>query len=284
MLRVALLLAALQSDSTPPASRRGPMWLPLGSLVLPGLGQYVQGAPKLGAAFTGVAAAGLAVYASGDDAGIESGELPRDGARRRAFGGLQTYQTAGALSAYDSFRRVAVAQQGRGRYRFLTQHEPVGRLLTAPVDPEFLGRWTTWAGLAYTGLVAWLADNDDDRVRRRLTGGDVVFGSLVALNAGIGEEAMFRGWLYPVMYQAFGERFWLANGTQAALFGALHPDAEEFAFVIAGWAFYQGWLTRRNGWSVRESVFQHVWYDVVVILLDLAREQRVTLSVALPLR
>jgi hypothetical protein len=70
---------------------------------------------------------------------------------------------------------------------------------------------------------------------------------------------------------------------QAAVFGLLHPDAEWFAAVIAGWAFYQGWLTRRNGWSVRESIFQHVWYDVVVILLDLADARQVTIGLTLPL-
>ena len=53
--------------------------------------------------------------------------------------------------------------------------------------------------------------------------------------------------------------------------------------VIAGWAFYQGWLTRRNGWSVRESIFQHVWYDVMAILLELGDARQVTVGLSLPL-
>lgn len=272
--------AAAQSPDTVPRQR----WLTLGSLLLPGLGQYAQGRVGPGLALTGVGLAGVALYATSDTTDIGSGGLPLDPAQRQALVGLQLYQTAGSLSAYDTFRSSARRQQTVGRYRFLTQHEPVGRLLTAPFDPVFLKRWTTWVGLAYTGAVALLVANDPNRIDRSLTTQDVVFGSLVSLNAGIGEEALFRGWLYPELYQSFGQRFWPANGLQAAVFGALHPDAEWFALVIAGWAFYQGWLTRHNGWSVRESVFQHVWYDVVVILLDLADARQLKFSFSAPIR
>ena len=280
LLAGCVTTAAAQAPDTVPRQRA----LPLASLLLPGLGQYVQGRVAPGLAYTGVGLTGLLVYTASDTTDIGSGGPPSDPAQRQALVGLQLYQTAGSLSAYDVFRSSARRQQTVGRYRFLTQHEPVGRLLTAPFDPVFLTRWTTWVGLAYTGAVALLVANDPNRIDRSLTTQDVVFGSLVSLNAGIGEEALFRGWLYPELYQSFGQRFWPANGLQAAVFGALHPDAEWFALVIAGWAFYQGWLTRHNGWSVRESVFQHVWYDVVAILLELGDARQVTFSFSAPIR
>ena len=284
MLRLVAVLAVLQSNDTVPPNDTVPRQrlLPIGSLFLPGLGQYVQHRPAAGLAYSGAGLTGLALYVTGDTTNWGSAALPLDGPRRQAFLGLQFYQVAGELSAYDAFRYSARRQQAVGRFRFLTQHEPIGRLFTAPFDPTFLKRWTTWVGLAYTGAIGLLVANDPERIHRSLSAGDVAFASVVSLNAGIGEEALFRGWLYPALYQSFGERFWPANGVQAAVFGALHPDADWFAAVIAGWAFYQGWLTRRNGWSVRESIFQHVWYDVLIILLDLGDARQVTIGFTLP--
>jgi len=99
----------------------------------------------------------------------------------------------------------------------------------------------------------------------------------------VGEEALFRGWLYPVLHQNLGRRVWLSNGLQAAIFGSLHvPQAKSFALVIATWAFYEGWLTRRNGWSVRESVFHHFWYDVAVGAATLATQEQATVTIVFP--
>lgn len=279
MIRLVFALAVTQSDDTVPRQR----FLPVGSLFLPGLGQYVQHRPAAGLSYSGAALTGLVLFVTGDTSDWGNPALPLDGPRRQAFLGALLYLGAGELSAYDTFRHSARRQQAVGRYRFLTQHEPIGRLFTAPFDPEFLTRWTTWVGLAYTGAIGLLIANDPDRIHRSLSAGDVAFGSAVSLQAGIGEEALFRGWLYPTLYQSWGERFWPANGVQAAVFGALHPDAGGFAAVIAGWAFYQGWLTRRNSWSVRESIFQHVWYDVVAILLELSDARQVTIGLSLPL-
>jgi len=273
-------VAAAQTPDTTP--HPGRIWLALGSLFLPGLGQYAQGAPLAGGAFSGVALGGLLLYSGSDSSLIEGGALPLDNETRKAFLGAQVFQTAGELSAYDSFRRTTRTLQPFGRYRFLTKHEPVERLLTAPFDPTFLKRWTTWVGLAYTGTVALIDSHDPNRMKRSLTHQDVLFGGMVSLNAGIGEEALFRGWLYPMMYESFHQRFWLANGVQAGIFGTLHPDAGWFAVMIAGWAFYQGWLTRHNAWSVRESIFQHFWYDVVATLVEMGDSRQVTLSFSLP--
>lgn len=46
------------------------------------------------------------------------------------------------------------------------------------------------------------------------------------------------------------------------MFGILHGPA---GVIIGPWAAWEGWITRRNGWSIRESIFHHFWYDVAVI-------------------
>jgi hypothetical protein len=67
---------------------------------------------------------------------------------------------------------------------------------------------------------------------------------------------------------------------QAGLLGLGHPQAGPFAVVIGGGAVYSGWLTRRNGWSVREAIFQHFWYDVAVVTASLLRDDRGLITLA----
>lgn len=55
--------------------------------------------------------AGLALFFTGDTSNFGSAALPLDGPRRQSFLGLQFYQVAGELSAYDAFRFSARRQQ-----------------------------------------------------------------------------------------------------------------------------------------------------------------------------
>jgi membrane protease YdiL (CAAX protease family) len=255
------------ADSTARARGGAQFLIPLGSLFVPGLGQYIHGAPVTGAAFTATAVGGYALYFTGDTAVVREVDLPRHAEGQQAFIGLQLAGGAGGVSAYDAFRRALPALRRDGKYGFVTSPAATGALLTAPFDPEFLTRWTTWIELAYTGALAFIVLNERDPgvAYEPYKARDAAFLTGVSLTAGVGEEAMFRGWLLPVLHQNTGGRFWLSNGIQAAVFGGLHlPQAKEFAAVIAAWAVYEGWLTRRNGWDIRESIFHHFWYDAIV--------------------
>lgn len=246
---------------------------PFGSVVVPGLGQYVHGAGWTGLAYTGTAVTGGLLSGIGNpDAGL----LPRDGEDQIAFEGAHVAFTAGALSAWDAFHRAVPSHQRAGRYTFLGERESIGALVTAPFDPDFLGRWTTWVELAFTGLVAgWvLADEEPDLDYAPFRARDAAFITSLSMNAAVGEEALFRGWLLPVLHQKLGQRFWPANLVQATLFGLGHlPQADRFALIIGAGAAYSGWLTRRNGWSIREATFQHFWYDLIVGTATLLRDE-----------
>lgn len=53
--------------------------------------------------------------------------------------------------------------------------------------------------------------------------------------------------------------------------------------MITGWAFYEGWLTQRNDRSIRESIFHHFWYDVVISVTELlVEERRPVIRITLP--
>lgn len=281
---VALLAAAATplAAQDPPspadtlsAGRKSEFRVPLASILVPGTGQYVHGEYLAGLAHTATAAAGY-LAASVSSADLDVGGLPREGRDQFAYEAIHVSATSGFLSAWDAFHRAVPALQEEGEYEFLTTRESLGDLLSAPFETDFLGRWTTWLNLAYTGVVAGvlLGGRDAGIEYEPFRARDAAFAASLSLNAGVGEEALFRGWLLPLFHQRFGERFWLANSTQGLIFGALHPQAGAFAAVIAAWGLYEGWLTRRNDWSVRESIFHHFWYDVAIVAAEFLTDER----------
>lgn len=273
-------LTAQDSSSvgTPSGARWGSAFLiPFGSMVVPGLGQYIDGGYLAGAAYTGTAAAGLVVGLAAGSADVTyDGGLPRSAGDQISFEAIHVHVTARYLSAWDAFYRAVPAFHQEGKYEFLTTRESLGDLMTAPFDPEFLGRKTTWLSLVYTGLVAGLvvAGRDPGPEYEPFRPRDAAFTGALSYNAAVGEEAVFRSWLLPMLHQKTGERFWLANALQAGIFGALHAEAGAFAAVIAASGLYDGWVTRRNDWSVREAIFHHFWYDVAVVAATLLADER----------
>jgi hypothetical protein len=281
LIRVALLLSvgASQAASQDSASRRDSLrvrrgsefLIPLASLVLPGTGQYIHGAPAKGAVYTSVAVAGVAVYLNGP---AEDALFPRSADGQRGAVGLHFYSSTTWLSAWDAFHRAMPAMQQQGKYKFLpAKRERISQLMLAPLDYRFLGRWTTWVDLAQTALVsgALLTLRDSAVPQYPYLGRDAAFAVSLSASAGVGEEAFFRGYFLPVLYQKTG-KFWVANATQAAVFGVGHGPAG--LVFQAPWGLWEGWITRRNDWSIRESVFHHFWYDVAVSTAGAIAEER----------
>ena len=255
--------------------RSSVLWFPLLSYVAPGAGQFMNGQTGAGFVYSGIAFAGLGTAASAiiELNNYEDREERLDEADsfdpivRRYTWGMKTYDLAGSLSLYHSFHTVKKDRQKEGDFLFLPEDaETTDQLMLAPFEFGFMGRWSTIlplvAGLGL-GIISGAHDNYETR---RLNSGDILFSSAISYNAGVGEEALFRGWMFPLFVHAYGEEntFW-ANATQATIFGLAHLSGDNPFPVFQTFAgYYFGWLARKNGYSLREAIFVHTWWDVIV--------------------
>ena len=284
-----------------PNKKRGSIFgFPLLSFAVPGIGQFLNGQYGPGFVYSGTAFAGAATAVSGvielsnrndndadndDDLYVEGFE-DKDPAVRRILVGTSLYTLAGSLSLYHSFQTVVDFRKQQGDFSFLPdERETTDELMLAPFEFGFLGRWTTWVPLvSLLGLVFVDGANDDYNTRDSLNAGDYALAGTLSYGAGVGEEAMFRGWLYPAFINSYGEdnEFW-ANATQAAIFGALHYSRDNrFPLFQALGGFYWGWLTRKNNWSLKESIFIHTWWDVIAFTAIFAQGDKKA-SIYIPL-
>ncbi|MEC9283379.1 MAG: CPBP family intramembrane glutamic endopeptidase [Bdellovibrionota bacterium] len=257
----------------------------LGSWFLPGLGQYIQGNWQAGLTYSLSAAAGISMYNAEEDNVDHSISDPfkyfDENMQRRVIGS-KTYDFVGSLSAYQSFRSRIKAYENTGEFAFIkdTGDDEVGDIMLAPFDFSHLKKKTTWIPLAVIfGLGAqFLALSQDDNSEldendRPLGDASTIFsGSLLSYQAGVGEEALFRGFLQPYFRYKMNSNVY-ANLSSSAIFGALHYSSDNpFPIAQAAMGYYLGWLTQRNGWSIRESAFLHTWWDVVAINISIRKK------------
>ncbi|GEM_PF-2193604 len=289
-------------DPAPVAPRlrakfKSDLWLPLPSVFLPGFGQYFQGEWS-GLAYTGVAVGGLIVYSEGrlelaSDASTDPSQLfaSEDWTLRKVILGASAAQGCGFLSAYSAFRSsVPRFQAEDGKYLFLTGQESLGDMALSPLRFDHLGKLSAALPLGVlAATVTYLAM--DERSSHpgsdwTFSADDPAFFGPLAYNAGLTEEALFRGWLLPVAYQYTGGRWWLANGAQALLFaGAHYSSANPVPWPQFLLGYYFGSLTRKNGWTLSEAIFVHAWWDTILFVGQAVTTRRAgpaTIRVALP--
>ena len=250
-------------------------WLPLGSVFLPGLGQGVD--DRTWWPYSGVAL-GSAIYANHlithhqlDVNDLSDPDLVVDGRRdqQAALLSLQTVQTVGFLSAYDTYRYRAV---DLGSLK--TDHSTVTELFWAPLAFERLARPQVWAplllitGLATLSLVH--ADPPLTRSRPRFRPWDGIFNLGVSANAALGEEAVFRGWLMSYLEHRWTWDPLLANAVQGLGFGLAHGAFD----IRVGLGLYWGWMTQNAGYDLTDAVLTHFWWDVVIIGAGLLEARR----------
>ncbi len=280
----------------PNKERGSAVWFPLLSYVVPGIGQFMNGQTGAGFVYSSIGFVGLG---SATSAVIEWNNMnainqddslsdldSRDPIARRFAWGMKTYDLAGSLSLYHTFRTTVLSRQKKGDFAFLPQEgDTTDQMMLAPFEFSHLGRWSTIIPLVAGLGLGILSGAHDDYDTRRLNSGDLLFSSAISYNAGVGEEALFRGWMFPLFVEAYGveNSFW-ANLTQAAIFGAAHISADNPVPLFQTAAgYYFGWLAKKNGWSLREAIFVHTWWDVIVFTAQFTQGDKKKASIYVPI-
>lgn len=231
---------------------KGVFWGPLFSFILPGSNQFYESQNEQGMLYTGIGSASLILSSS-----IKLDLDDEDYSVKRDFKGLTTqyYLVAGGLSAYASFQSsVKYKKEILGEYKFIEKQETVDEILTAPFEFKYFKRSTTYVPLILVSLLTTPSF-------KGLNSSNVFLTGARSYNAGVWEEAAYRGWMLPALYENT-DSFLLSNSMTSLTFAATH-GLNSWPQLIAG--YYLGWLVKSNQWSLKEAVFLHVWWDVIAI-------------------
>lgn len=291
MVGIAALNPVAWSDESNPFALkykknkpRSYFWMPLATFFVPGLDQIIEGQWGYGGFYAGMSFSSLA-YTSYNaqklaDEREEMGydNLPdyeqrnRDthGERERKIGyGSQLSNAMGGLSTYHAFRTAVRSRQPMGEFAFLTKEETPAELALAPFQFSHLTKLTTWIPLAVGVSIAALqvssVDETDGYKKDAFSSSDAFYTAGTSYNAGVWEEAMFRGWLMPTLRETWGSNFW-SNTATATVFGLLHLGPQNpIPVAQLGLGWYLGFVAQKREWTLSESIFIHAWWDVIAL-------------------
>jgi membrane protease YdiL (CAAX protease family) len=195
---------------------------------------------------------------------------------REVFLGTKSAQTFSALSSYHSFQTAVYSRKSIGEYSFLTSPAAPLDLVVAPFDFTYLTRPSTYVPLTILAmgfgyrLYQTSKDTNKSSSKNSTYAYDSALMTGISYHAGVGEEAIFRGFYLPFFHQQFGENFLASNLVTSGLFALAHVSPSlPFPIVQFGLGYYFGMLTRDNNWDIRESAFLHTWWDAVIFLSEM---------------
>ncbi|MFM8314708.1 MAG: lysostaphin resistance A-like protein, partial [Deltaproteobacteria bacterium] len=140
-------------------------------------------------------------------------------------------------------------------------------LLQAPINFSYLERWTTILPLALGAGAFFFVTPGKSSGPVQANLDDVFYAGSVGYMTGIGEEAMFRGWLLPVLYNWSGDQK-ITLGLSAIVFALAHGLKVRHFVTAFFFGLYSGWLTQENNWSIGEVTFIHSWWDIMAFAAD----------------
>jgi hypothetical protein len=257
------------------AQTAAPEWAAFGSLLLPGVGQALNGDYAEGAAQAGLYLVLVNQYRQHiDRPDYIPFDLREDESNdtiriNRTTVIADQYATASLdLAFYSSFaayRDARARPEHANGYRTPAPRESLAELALAPFSTEYLTRPSTLAPLliplalalapAQSGRLVY--SREDGIAREELAARFFVQHGAVA----VGEEAFYRGVLNNGLSNALGENWGLA--TSSVLFGLSHEGGAGQANALGAALFgaYLGWVQQRNGYAIGEGVAIHFWWN-----------------------
>lgn len=194
----------------------------------------------------------------------------------------QTAYNTWMYGIYSAYRDARIMNGGTS-YSYKMPTDSLADLAYAPINPRILKKPEVWGGVlgALTaavgvGVLAHYTSSHGKAPSLSVTGRSLK--PFVALPVGIGEEALFRGYLQPQLSEIFNPTASLALSSLA--FGAIHltntRDMNKYEkrryctysipFITSLGAYF-GWLAQKNG-SLKECVAVHTLYDFILFGLD----------------
>lgn len=286
----------IEGDNAPPNSfflpkrnptrPRGYILSPLLSWALPGLDQWIEGQESYGALYLGVHLGGLAYgshyqrrvdeyqntsrYQNLSEEEKENLAVHGEMERKRDLGS-QIFNGIRSISAYHAFRTAVATRRPYGSFTFLAKEETPSDIALAPFQFEYLTRMSTIIPL---GIIATYAmyvtgsnfDDDKEYEKDSLTRSDLFYSGAISYNAGVHEEAWFRGWFMPIFMEWTESELW-SNTITAVIFALAHLNDQNqrpWPQLALGW--HLGYVTQKNNWTLSESIFIHAWWDVFALL------------------
>lgn len=264
-----------------PDRPRSVFWAPLGSFVLPGLDQWVEGQYGAAAFYSGTTLASYRVLRDQSVAlrherqrnhyeywtqELQDADNLNNERMRRIQLSSQLAMAMGSFSTYHAFQSAVPTRRALGEYTFIKNPDTLQDIMKAPFEFHFLKRPSTFIPLAIISAlnVAIISAPDSGLVRDPLTRSDVFYGTSTSLLAGTHEEALFRGWLLPLTYEQFNhDRLW-SNLSTSLIFALMHMGTVDRPIPQMLLGYHLGNVTMDNNWSLREAVFIHAWWDILV--------------------
>lgn len=218
------------------------------------------------------------------------------------LGGLQSKETMVMSYAvlqntwmygiYAAYRDARVYMNDSGHH-YKMPTDSFADMSMAPFRLKVLKKPEVWGGvlgfLAVGALIDYFASPSGDvgdvqeEDMRDLR--EVAFSPIIALPVGVGEEALFRGYLQSQLTETFTP--WGGIILSSLSFTAAHignaaflPEKERWRYytfglpLIGAFGMYSGWLTYKNH-SLQESAAIHTWYDFVVFLAGSLRQSSI---------
>jgi hypothetical protein len=268
----ASLVCALSLGPAAVLAEPTPAVAAVSSLLLPGLGQALQGDWWSAGGHFGIFAASLATALHYED----KPDFLKDDVRypdsEREFVNQTTLRADFALRlATDTalYSSYAAYRDGRERnnsgYRTPVPRESLTDLTLSPFRWEYLSRPTTFIPIAVAAVASFAGKGGYGVYRHDdVSKGDLHFYNFTANEfTAVGEEAFFRGFANNELSNRWGNRWGLA--ASSTLFGLAHTGTGNSANALqAGLGgAYLGWVHQRNGFEIGEGVAIHYWWNVI---------------------